>query len=67
MKVNTGEPTMIRYSKYEQEAINVALSVIHKTLSSYDVMNSPDEVENYLKIKLAPELDELCFSPINII
>jgi DNA repair protein RadC len=49
---------MIKYSEYEQEAINVALSAIQKTLVNNNVMNSPKEVENYLKIKLAAEPDE---------
>jgi DNA repair protein RadC len=49
---------MIKYSAYEQEAINVALSAIQQTLVNNNVMNSPKEVENYLKIKLAAEPDE---------
>jgi DNA repair protein RadC len=49
---------MIKYSEYEQEAINVALSAIQQTLTNNNVMNSPKEVENYLKIKLAAEPDE---------
>jgi DNA repair protein RadC len=49
---------MIKYSEYEQEAINVALSAIQQTLSNNNVMNSPKDVENYLKIKLAAEPDE---------
>jgi DNA repair protein RadC len=49
---------MIKYSEYEQEAINVALSAIQQTLSNNDVMNSPKDVENYLNIKLAAEPDE---------
>jgi DNA repair protein RadC len=49
---------MIKYSEYEQEAINVALSAIQQTLVNNNVMNSPKEVENYLKIKLAAEPDE---------
>ena len=49
---------MIKYSEYEQEAINIALSAIQQTLVNNNVMNSPKEVENYLKIKLAAEPDE---------
>jgi DNA repair protein RadC len=49
---------MIKYSDYEKEAISVALSAIEQTLASNDTMQSTKEMENYLKIKLAPELDE---------
>ncbi|MCP4596148.1 RadC family protein [Neptuniibacter sp.] len=49
---------MIKYSEYEQEAINVALSAIQQTLTSSDVMDSPKEVQNYLTLKLAAEPDE---------
>ncbi len=49
---------MIKYSECEQEAINVALSAIQQTLVNNNVMNSPKEVEHYLKIKLAAEPDE---------
>ena len=49
---------MIQYSKYEQEAINVALDAIRQTLSNGDVMNSPADVDSYLKLKLAGEPDE---------
>lgn len=49
---------MTRYSEYEQEAINVALSAIKQTLTNENVMTSTKEVENYLKILLANELAE---------
>jgi DNA repair protein RadC len=49
---------MIKYSEYEQEAIRVALSAIEQTLATNDTMQSTKEVENYLKIQLAPEPDE---------
>ena len=49
---------MINYSEYEQEAINIALDAIRQTLTSRDVMGSPKDVENYLRIKLAAEPDE---------
>lgn len=49
---------MIRYSEYEQEAIDVALFAIEQTLSNGNVIHSPEDVENYLKIKLAAEPDE---------
>ena len=49
---------MIKYSEYEQEAIDVALSAIQQTLASNNAMISTREVENYLKIQLAAELDE---------
>lgn len=49
---------MIKYSEYEQEAINVALSAIKQTLANDNIFHSPKEVENYLKIKLAAEPEE---------
>lgn len=49
---------MNNYSEYQQEAIKVALSAIQKTLTNEDVMNSPEEVQNYLTLKLADEPDE---------
>ena len=49
---------MNNYSEYQQEAIRVALSAIQKTLTNNDVMNSPEEVQNYLTLKLADEPDE---------
>lgn len=49
---------MIKYSEYEQEAINVALDAIRQTLTNGDVMHSPTDVENYLKLKLANEPEE---------
>jgi len=49
---------MIQYSEYEQEAINVALDAIRQTLTNGDVMNSPADVESYLKLKLAGEPEE---------
>lgn len=49
---------MNNYSEYQQEAIRVALSAIQQTLTSNDVMNSPEEVQNYLTLKLADEPDE---------
>jgi len=49
---------MIKYSEHEKEAINVALLAIQNTLSNNDAMQSSREVENYLKIQLAPEPDE---------
>ena len=49
---------MIRYTEYEQEAINVALEAIQQTLTQENVMFSSQEVSNYLKIQLAAELDE---------
>ena len=49
---------MIKYSEHEKEAINVALLAIQKTLTNNDAMQSSREVQNYLKIQLAPEPDE---------
>jgi len=49
---------MIKYSEHEQTAISVALAAIQQTLSNDDVMTSPCDVENYLKLKLADEPDE---------
>ena len=49
---------MNNYSEYQQEAIRVALSAIQQTLTNSDVMNSPEEVQNYLTLKLADEPDE---------
>ena len=49
---------MTRYSEYEQEAINIALWAVQQTLHDNSVINSPDEVEAYLKIQLAAEPDE---------
>ena len=49
---------MIKYSEYEKEAINVALLTIQQTLTNDDAMQSSREVQNYLKIQLAPEPDE---------
>jgi len=49
---------MIKYSEHEKEAINVALLAIQNTLCNNDAMQSSKEVENYLKIQLAPEPDE---------
>ena len=49
---------MIKYSEHEKEAINVALLAIQKTLCNNDAMQSSREVQNYLKIQLAPEPDE---------
>lgn len=49
---------MIKYNEYEQEAINVALDAIRQTLTNGDVMDSPTDVENYLKLKLAGEPEE---------
>jgi DNA repair protein RadC len=49
---------MNNYSEYQQEAIRVALSAIQRTLTNSDVMNSPEEVQNYLTLKLADEPDE---------
>jgi DNA repair protein RadC len=49
---------MIKYTEYEQGAINVALAAIQQKLINEDVMSSPGDVENYLKIKLADEPDE---------
>lgn len=49
---------MTKYSEYEQEAINIALWAVQQTLHSNSVLNSPGEVETYLKIKLAAEPDE---------
>jgi DNA repair protein RadC len=49
---------MIKYSEYEQEAISVALTAIEQKMVNSNVMNSPEEVRNYLKIKLATEPDE---------
>jgi DNA repair protein RadC len=49
---------MIKYSEYEQEAIRVALSAIEQTLATNDTMQSTKEVESYLKIQLASQLDE---------
>ena len=49
---------MIQYTEYEQKAINIALEAIQKVLVQDDVMNSPEEVEKYLKLNLANEPDE---------
>ena len=49
---------MIKYSEHEKEAINVALLAIQNTLCNNNAMQSSKEVENYLKIQLAPEPDE---------
>ena len=49
---------MIQYTEYEQEAINIALEAIQQVLIQNDVMNSPEEVEKYLKLNLANEPDE---------
>ena len=49
---------MIKYSEHKKEAINLALLAIQKTLTNNDAMQSSREVENYLKIQLAPEPDE---------
>ena len=49
---------MIRYSEYEQKAINIALEAIQQVLVQDNVMNSPEEVEKYLKLNLANEPDE---------
>ena len=49
---------MIKYSEHEKEAINVALLAIQNTLCNNDAMQSSREVQNYLKIQLAPEPDE---------
>lgn len=57
-KNNLRRQAMNNYSEYEQEAIRVALSAIHQTLTNDDVMNSPEEVQNYRTLKLADEPDE---------
>lgn len=49
---------MIQYTEYEQQAINIALEAIQQVLVQDDVMNSPEEVEKYLKLNLAIEPDE---------
>lgn len=49
---------MIQYTEYEQKAINTALEAIQQVLVQDDVMNSPEEVEKYLKLNLANEPDE---------
>ena len=49
---------MIRYTDYEQKAINIALEAIQQVLVQDNVMNSPEEVEKYLKLNLANEPDE---------
>ena len=49
---------MIRYTEYEQKAINIALEAIQQVLVQDNVMNSPEEVEKYLKLNLANEPDE---------
>lgn len=57
-KINQRRQAMNNYSEYQQEAIRVALSAIQQTLANSDVMNSPEEVQNYLTLKLADEPDE---------
>lgn len=57
-KNNQRRQAMNNYSEYQQEAIRVALSAIQRTLTNSDVMNSPEEVQNYLTLKLADEPDE---------
>lgn len=49
---------MINYSEYEQEAINVAVEAIRSRLITCDVMGSPTDVGNFLKMKLANEPEE---------
>jgi len=49
---------MIKYSEHEKEAINVALLAIQNTLCNNDAVQLSREVENYIKIQLAPEPDE---------
>ena len=49
---------MIQYTEYEQKAIDIALEAIQQVLVQDDVMNSPEEVEKYLKLNLANEPDE---------
>lgn len=49
---------MNNYSDHQQEAIKVALSAIQQTLTTNDVMSSPEEVQNYLTLNLAAEPDE---------
>lgn len=49
---------MIKYSEYEQEAINVAIQAIQSRLITTDIMNSPKDVATYLQLTLAPELEE---------
>jgi len=56
--VNKGNSAMINYNEYEQEAIEVALEAIKSRLITSDVMQSPTDVGNFLKIKLAKEPDE---------
>jgi DNA repair protein RadC len=49
---------MMNYSEYEQEAISVAVEAIRSRLLTSDVMHSPVDVGNFLKLKLAAEPDE---------
>jgi DNA repair protein RadC len=56
--VTNRRPTMIKYSEYEQEAINVAIEAIRSRLITGDIMRSPTDVGNFLKIKLAHEPEE---------
>jgi DNA repair protein RadC len=49
---------MIKYSEYEKEAINVAIEAIRSRLITGDIMRSPTDVGNFLKIKLAHEPEE---------
>jgi DNA repair protein RadC len=56
--VTKRRPTMINYSEYEQEAINVAVEAIRSRLVNGDIMGSPTYVGNFLKMKLAHEPEE---------
>jgi DNA repair protein RadC len=49
---------MIKYSEYEQQAINVALEAIQSRLKTSNIYSSPSDVSSFLKINLAAEPDE---------
>ena len=49
---------MTKYSEYELEAINVALDAIQSRLTTQDIYTRPADVRNFLKMKLAPAMDE---------
>lgn len=49
---------MINYNEYEQEAINVAIEAIQSRLLTSNVMHSPTDVGNFLKLNLSHEPDE---------